>query len=217
MFAPGVEGVLVEFHSTSITLASFVVSIYVLGYCIGPLFVAPLSEMYGRAPVYHVSNVLYLIFTVACAVSSSLPMLIVFRFFAGAVGSTPISIGGGTFGDLFRVEERGAAISIWAMGPLLGPVVGPVAGGFLAEAAGWRWIFWLITIAVGLYAILIAATERLANQLLGGNIDCHNVCVSPGDLRNHAAQPKSQTSTKGDRESQSQVGSGPRSYTEGTI
>jgi MFS family permease len=69
MFAPGVEGVFIEFHSTSITLASFVVSIYVLGYCIGPLFVAPLPEMYGRAPVYHVSNVLYLIFTVACAVS----------------------------------------------------------------------------------------------------------------------------------------------------
>jgi multidrug resistance protein len=151
MFAPGVEDVLSEFHSTSTTLASFVVSVYVLGYCIGPLIVAPLSEIYGRLPVYNVSNVLFLIFTVACAVSSSLPMLIVFRFFAGAVGSTPISIGGGTFGDLFRVEERGAAMSVWAMGPLLGPVVGPVAGGFLAEAAGWRWVFWLITIAVGLY------------------------------------------------------------------
>lgn len=155
MFAPGVEGVLIEFHSTSITLGSFVVSIYVLGYCIGPLFVAPLSEMYGRAPVYHVSNVLYVIFTIACAVSSSLPMLIVFRFFAGAVGSTPISIGGGSFADLFRVEERGAAISIWAMGPLLGPVVGPVAGGFLAEAAGWRWIFWLITIAAGILTVVM--------------------------------------------------------------
>jgi multidrug resistance protein len=217
MFAPGVEGVLIEFHSTSITLASFVVSIYVLGYCIGPLFVAPLSEMYGRAPVYHVSNVLYLIFTVACAVSTSLPMLIVFRFFAGAVGSTPISIGGGTFGDLFRVEERGAAISIWAMGPLLGPVIGPIAGGFLAEAAGWRWVFWLITIAVGLYAILIAANERLADQLLGRNIDSHNVCIPQGDLRDHAPQSKSQTSTKGDREPQSQIRSGLGSYTQGTI
>jgi MFS family permease len=56
-------------------------------------------------------------------------------------------------------------------------VVGPIAGGFLAEAAGWRWVFWLITIAVGLCAILIAANYRLANQVLGGNIDSHNVCV----------------------------------------
>ena len=138
MFAPGVEDVLTEFHSTSSTLGSMVVSVYVLGYCVGPLIVAPLSEMYGRVPLYHVSNVLFIIFTIACAVSSSLPMLIVFRFFAGTVGSTPLSIGGGTFGDMFRVEERGAAIAIWSMGPLLGPVVGPIAGGFLAEAAGWR-------------------------------------------------------------------------------
>ena len=148
MFAPGVEDVLVDFRSTSSTFGSLVVSVYVLGYCVGPLFVAPLSEMYGRVPVYHISNVLFIIFTVACAVSSSLNMLIAFRFFAGAVGSTPLSIGGGTFSDMFVVEERGAAIAIWSMGPLLGPVIGPVAGGFLAEAAGWRWVFWLIAIAV---------------------------------------------------------------------
>jgi multidrug resistance protein len=148
MFAPGVEDVLREFHSTSSLLASFVVSVYVLGYCVGPLFVAPLSEIYGRVPVYNGSNIFYLIFTIACAVSSNLSMLIVFRFFAGAFGSTPISIGGGSLGDMFRVEERGAAVAIWSMGALIGPVVGPVAGGFLAQAAGWRWVFWLIAIAV---------------------------------------------------------------------
>lgn len=149
MFAPGVEDVLREFHSSSSILASLVVSVYVLGYAIGPLMAAPLSEMYGRVPVYHVSNVLFVIFTIACAVSSNLNMLIAFRFLAGAMGSTPITIGGGSFGDMFAVEERGKAIAIWSMGPLLGPVIGPVAGGFLAEAAGWRWVFWLITIIVG--------------------------------------------------------------------
>lgn len=75
-------------------------------------------------------------------------MLIVFRFFAGVAGSTPITIGGGTFGDLFSVEERGSAMAVWAMGPLLGPVIGPVAGGFIAETIGWRWTFWIISIIV---------------------------------------------------------------------
>ena len=87
MFAPGVEGALAEFHSTSGTLGSFVVSVYVIGYAVGPLIVAPLSEMYGRVPLYHASNILFIIFTVACAVTSSLPMLIVFRLFAGAGGT----------------------------------------------------------------------------------------------------------------------------------
>ncbi|KAJ5331705.1 benomyl/methotrexate resistance protein [Penicillium atrosanguineum] len=153
MFAPGVEDVMIEFHSTSTMLASFVVSVYILGYCVGPLLVAPLSEMYGRVPVYHVSNVLFVIFTIACAVSTSMPMLIVFRFFAGVMGSTPLSIGGGTFGDMFRVEERGAAVAVWSMGPLLGPVVGPIAGGFLAEDVGWRWVFWIIAMAAGVLTI----------------------------------------------------------------
>jgi multidrug resistance protein len=127
-----------------------VVSIYVLGYAVGPLIVAPISEIHGRVPMYHISNVMFVIFTIACAVSTSLPMLIVFRFLAGAAGSTPVSIGGGTFGDLFSVEERGAAMAIWAMGPLLGPVVGPIIGGFLAEAKGWRWVFWVLTMVVSL-------------------------------------------------------------------
>ncbi|KAJ5780372.1 benomyl/methotrexate resistance protein [Penicillium paradoxum] len=153
MFAPGVQDVMIDFKSQSSILASFVVSVYVLGYCVGPLIVAPLSEIYGRLPIYHVSNVLFVIFTIACAVSSSLDMLIVFRFFAGLAGSTPLSIGGGTFGDMFKVEERGAAIAIWSMGPLLGPVIGPVAGGFLADEAGWRWVFWLITIAVSIFSV----------------------------------------------------------------
>jgi MFS family permease len=75
-------------------------------------------------------------------------MLIVFRFFAGVMGSTTLSIGGGTFGDMFRFEERGAAVAVWSMGPLMGPVVGPIAGAFLAEDVGWRWVFWIIAMAV---------------------------------------------------------------------
>lgn len=45
-------------------------------------------------------------------------------------------------------EKRAGVMAIWAMGPILGPVIGPVAGGFLAEAEGWRWVFWVIAITV---------------------------------------------------------------------
>ncbi|KAF1982316.1 membrane transporter [Aulographum hederae CBS 113979] len=153
MFAPGVPEVMREFHSTSQTLATFVVSVYVLGFAVGPLFVAPLSEIYGRMPIYQVSNVLFIIFTIACAVSTNMGMLIAFRFLMGCVGSTPLTIGGGTIADIMPTERRAGAMAIWAMGPLLGPVAGPVAGGYLVQAAGWRWVYWLITIAAGVFAI----------------------------------------------------------------
>jgi multidrug resistance protein len=149
MFAPGVPAVMKEFNSNSEILATFVVSVYLLGFTFGPLIIAPLSEMYGRFWVYTISNVLFIIFAVACALSKNMGQLIAFRFLHGFAGVAPLTIGGGTIADMMRIEQRGGAMAIWAMGPLLGPVAGPVAGGFLVEAKGWRWVFWLLAILVG--------------------------------------------------------------------
>lgn len=148
MFAPGIQYVMIEFNSSNIILASLVVSIYLVGYAFGPLLLAPLSEIYGRLWVYHISNVFFIIFTVACAVAPSLGSLIAFRFLAGSAGSTPLVLGGGSIADLYSRETRGSKIAIFSLGPLLGPVIGPIAGGYLAGAAGWRWVFWVISIAV---------------------------------------------------------------------
>lgn len=111
-------------------------------------------------PVYHTCNVLFVVWSIACAVSPSLGALLAFRLLAGIAGSCPITIFGGSIADVFVQEKRGAAMSICALGPLVGPVVGPVAGGFLAQAAGWRWVFWLITIAGGVTAAFSFAFQR---------------------------------------------------------
>lgn len=131
MFSPGVSQMMEEFHSSNQELGILVVSIYVLGLALGPIVLAPMSEQYGRLVIYHSCMAIFLVFTIACAVSKTLTQLIVFRFFAGCSGSAPIAMGGGTVSDVFPPQARGAAMSIWAVGPLLGPVVGPVAGGFL--------------------------------------------------------------------------------------
>jgi multidrug resistance protein len=108
--------------------------------------------MYGRLYLYHANNVLFIIWTVACALSPNVGALLVFRFFAGIAGSCPLTIGGGSIADMIRQEKRGGAMAIFALGPLLGPVIGPVAGGYLSEAEGWRWVFWVIAIAGGVAA-----------------------------------------------------------------
>ena len=141
MFAPGVPELMTEFNTTSSTLATFVVSIYVLGFAFGPLVIAPLSELYGRLWVYHVCNLGFIGFTIACGRAQSMGELCVYRFLQGVWGVCPITIGGGTIADLMPPEKRGGAMAIWAMGPLLGPVIGPVCGGFLSQAKSWRWIF----------------------------------------------------------------------------
>lgn len=118
MFAPGVPEVLSDFKETSVTLAAFVVSVFLLGFAVGPLLISPLSEIYGRRPVYMVCNVGFLIFTVACAVAKSMPQLIVFRFLSECFGVSPVTLGGASIADMIPQEKRGGAMALYAMGSL---------------------------------------------------------------------------------------------------
>ncbi|RMD39803.1 hypothetical protein DV735_g5322, partial [Chaetothyriales sp. CBS 134920] len=168
ILAPSVPQLMEEFGSTNSALASFVVSVWILGYAFGPLIVAPLSELYGRLWVYHVNTLLFIIFCAVCGLSTNLPMIIVFRFFAGFAGVAPMTVGSGTIADLFKQEERGKVMSIWTVPILFGPCLGPIVGSFLGGSAGWRWNFWFLTITNGLVfgAALLIQSETYAPILL---------------------------------------------------
>lgn len=121
---------------------------------------APLSEIYGRIIVYHVCNIGFLAFIVGCALAPSLNVLIGFRLLSGIFGSCTLANGGGSIADMIHQEKRGAAMAIFSVGPLLGPVIGPVAGGFLANAKGWRWDFWVVLIVGASISIAMAIFMR---------------------------------------------------------
>ncbi|KAI0390272.1 putative MFS multidrug transporter [Xylariaceae sp. FL0594] len=151
--APGVSGLVRDFDIQSETVATLAVTIYLLGFALGPLFISAFSEMYGRLVVYHASNLVFLAFVIGCALSRNTPEYFVFRFISGFVGSAPLTIGGGTIADCIPVEKRGLASALFGLGPLLGPVIGPVVGGFLSAGPGWRWTFWLVAILSGLATV----------------------------------------------------------------
>ncbi|KAH8170454.1 major facilitator superfamily protein [Sarocladium implicatum] len=173
MFAPGVPDLLREFEVSSRELATFCVSVYVLGFAAGPMLFAPLSEIYGRSIVYHVTNVGFITFLVACALAPSMSTFIAFRFFSGVFGACPLTNGGGTIADLIRQEKRGAAMAGFAMGPLMGPIIGPVAGGFVTDSLGWRWTFWILAITSGTLSTLffIFSRETYAPIILQRRVD----------------------------------------------
>lgn len=114
---------------------------------LGPLVLAPLSEIYGRRVVLSGANWFFVVWQIGCALAPNLPAIIIFRFLAGCGGSGCLTLGAGVIADLFPVHQRGAATSLWSMGPLMGPVVGPIVGGFVGQDLGWRWIFWILLIA----------------------------------------------------------------------
>ncbi|KAF2243378.1 MFS general substrate transporter [Trematosphaeria pertusa] len=142
MCAPATSYVLDEFHSSSKLQATLLVSIWELGEVIGPLVIAPLSESFGRLPAYHSANIFFILCTVAAAESTSMGMLIAMRFLLGfSVASTVINPC--IVGDMFPEEHRGKAMSLMGMIPFVAPCLGPTIGGFVAEARGWRWTFWV--------------------------------------------------------------------------
>ncbi|KAK8060371.1 MFS transporter [Apiospora saccharicola] len=160
MFAPAVLQAANELGGGGATIAPLMLSIYVLGWTAGPILVAPISETRGRLPVYLWSSILYIVFTAACAVSPNAIYLILFRFLAGAVGSTPLSLGAGTISDLIPVQQRGLTLSMYMVGPILGPSVGPLVGGCLTDRWGWRSIFWGLLALYGLAALAQVAIMR---------------------------------------------------------
>ncbi|KAJ5280623.1 Major facilitator superfamily domain general substrate transporter [Penicillium angulare] len=149
MFSPAVVYVGEDFNESNETILSMSVSIYLIGYTVGPLFLAPLSEIYGRRVVLSSANWFFVVWQIGCALAKNIETLIVCRLFAGIGGSACVTLGAGVVADLFPRESRGRATSIWSMGPLIGPVIGPIAGGFLGEQVSWQWVFWLLLILGG--------------------------------------------------------------------
>ncbi|CAL3969953.1 hypothetical protein PZA11_007507 [Diplocarpon coronariae] len=164
MFAPGVSFMNEEFHNTSLILSSLTVSIFVLGYVIGPLILAPLSEIYGRRYVLTGANAFFCVWQIGCARAPNLPSLIVFRLLTGIGGSGCLTIGGGVIADLFHADRRGLATAVYSLGPLFGPVVGPVCGGFIAQRIGWRWVFGILLISGTSVSVCIELFTRETNH-----------------------------------------------------
>lgn len=129
-----------EFHcSTEVFLLGL--SLMVIGFAVGPLVWAPLSEAIARRDILLIAFGIYIIFTAVCAAAHDIATLIVLRFLSGTFGSAAFVIPAGQISDMFEAEQRGMAQAVFAAAPFLGPTLGPTVGGFLSPAGGWRWLF----------------------------------------------------------------------------
>jgi multidrug resistance protein len=156
ILALAVPSIMDELHSNNENLAILVISIFILGFTFGPLIAVPISKTHGRLIVYNVSNIFFLVFNIACAVSSDIGMLVGFRFLAGCVSGTPMAIGGGTIHDLILRKKRRMAMGIFRSGLLVGPIIRPLITGYIVNALSWRWVFWLLAILVRDSALTLA-------------------------------------------------------------
>ncbi|KAK0434636.1 major facilitator superfamily domain-containing protein [Armillaria borealis] len=154
MMAPGLPEIAAKYGVTDTVTTALILSVFLISFAIGPLFMAPMSEMYGRTWVLHIGNIFSLLFNLGCAFAPNTGTLIAFRFLSGFAGSAPIACGGGSVGDLFSEKDRASAMSLYTLGPLMGPAVGPIAGGFIAQTVGVKYVFITIAGASGLASLV---------------------------------------------------------------
>ncbi|OAP64980.1 hypothetical protein AYL99_00952 [Fonsecaea erecta] len=150
--------------------ATLGLTLFVLGYGIGPMFLSPLSELpqTGRGPIYIGTLALFVILQVPTALATNFGMLMAFRFITGFVGSPPLATGGATIGDMYSPAKRTYGMAVWGIGAVCGPVMGPLVGGFAAESEGWAWTIWELMWLSGftLVVLLLLLPETSSANIL---------------------------------------------------
>lgn len=131
------------------TEAILTLTCYTIGLAFGPLFIAPLSELYGRRWVYIITASCLFAFTGSASGAHNFTTLLVCRFFAGFLGSAAVATGPGTIGDIWGFGTTGAIVGLFfILGPFLGPSLGPLAGAYILSGHdnNWRWTQYLLLV-----------------------------------------------------------------------
>ncbi|KAI8625428.1 MFS general substrate transporter [Xylariaceae sp. FL1651] len=155
IYVPGEPDLMEEFD-VSVIVATLGLSLFTLGYGVGPMLWSPLSEMpkIGRSRIFFWTLFAFVVFQLPVGFAPNIATFLVFRWVTGFCGSPCLSTGAGTIVDLYDPAFVSYLICIWGTAGTCGPVFGPIIGGYLAPVKGWRWTIWVVTFLCS--AILIS-------------------------------------------------------------
>ncbi|KEY74979.1 hypothetical protein S7711_01326 [Stachybotrys chartarum IBT 7711] len=169
IYVPGAHDLMEEFQ-VSETVALLGLSLFTLGYGMGPMLWSPLSELpsLGRTPIFFWTLFAFILFQLPVGFAPNVGIFLFFRWFTGFCGSPCLATGGGTMTDIYPPTQVPYVICIWSSAGVLGPVFGPIIGGFLAPAMGWRWTIWIFTILCStvLVSLFFLLPETNASNIL---------------------------------------------------
>ncbi|EST05463.1 Major facilitator superfamily [Kalmanozyma brasiliensis GHG001] len=157
-----------EFQIGTVT-ATLITSLFLAGYCLGPILWSTTSELVGRKVVMIVAMFMYMLFILGQALAKNPETLFVTRFISGVCAAAPLTVAGGVIADMWDPVGRGFAMSLFSCAVFIGPVLGPIIGGFVTQSyLGWRWVFWVMMIFAALcwVMILMFMPETFAPVLL---------------------------------------------------
>jgi DHA1 family bicyclomycin/chloramphenicol resistance-like MFS transporter len=134
--------------------AGLMMSLFMLGFAVAPLFYGPASDRYGRKPVVVFACMLFIIAGIGCAFARSLPTFLIWRVVQGAGAGASMTIALAIIRDLFEGHAARTRLSYVAIATMVVPMIAPTAGAALQALGGWRLIH-IVLAGVGLLLLLV--------------------------------------------------------------
>lgn len=150
------------FFDVSSSLTSFTMTIFFLFMAVGILLFGPLSDKYGRKPILLISVLISLIFSVICAISPTISMLIVARALQAIGAGGMMAISTALIKDSFENKQLSLVLTITQSLSLLAPMIAPILGAVILKFYSWQMTFIVLALLMG---VSLALTFLLQETL----------------------------------------------------
>ncbi|WP_309086041.1 multidrug effflux MFS transporter [Chelativorans sp.] len=137
------------------------------------LIVGPISDMIGRKAPLYLGLVLFVVGSIGSALAPNVEWLIAFRFLQGLGASAGMVVPRAVVRDLHTGNEAAKLMSMLMLVFSISPILAPLTGSIIIEAFGWRAVFWAVTVAAAIGAVLIGTSlpeTRPAEQRIGSSL-----------------------------------------------
>ncbi|KAF8217975.1 MFS polyamine transporter [Mycena galopus ATCC 62051] len=184
----------------SAEVSDLITSLFLLGYVFGPMFWGPGSELIGRRPIFIFSMIMYTLLHLGQALAKNIQTMLITRFLGGFFACAPLVNAGGVIADIWNVERRGTAVSLFTAGVFVGPVTGPLISGYILEqGVYWRWVFWVMMMFAGTCTVvmIVLLPETYAPIILLSKVKALRKADPSGNKHLFAGHEKQDWSTKG--------------------
>ncbi|MEX2520826.1 MAG: Bcr/CflA family efflux MFS transporter, partial [Paracoccaceae bacterium] len=140
--------------SASPAMMQMTITAYLIGVALGPLFLGPLSDSWGRKRAQSLFLIIYAAASLGCMAAGSAEALIGFRIVQAVAAGTAMTSTRAMLSDVYKGDALSRATSLMMTIFTIGPVAAPLMGAWLLAGFGWRGIFGAL-VAISIAACLL--------------------------------------------------------------